>query len=98
MGVPSGAKAPAERGDLIAVLEALRHPKPFFETFRAPSVRVRWNQDLNVSGAKAGMARRFGIPATSFERSRRNGSCVVRLTRPGACDATRAHRSMLPKA
>lgn len=42
------------------------------------------NQLLKVSGAKAGMERWAGIPAMSLVRSRRNGSWVVRLTRPGA--------------
>src|SRR5271156_2442876 len=48
-----------------------------------PFLRL-WNQALNVSGAKAGMERWWGIPAINFVRSRRNGSWVVRLTRPGA--------------
>src|SRR5579863_5279298 len=62
------------------------------------SGRVRWNQALKVSGAKAGIERCVGIPAISLARSRSNGVCVVKLARAGAMEAMRAQRSMLPKA
>ena len=43
-------------------------------------------------GAKGGMVRWCGIPATSLAMSRRNGSCVVRFTRPGDVRRERAPR------